>query len=438
MVSRFFIVTGVALLLVGCSASSVSNLSHQLGAGTGAMQGRVGHEQPNGSPAPLPSPHLLTSIDTGDILNIPPAQAAPYVTIGHTASSPLQADQYSSVGIDAVPYTDINHYLPGDTSGTNPFLSMGNVALTCSGQPVQWVKPGHPTIYLTDPRNPTTVLAWEAWYTNFVNNGGSTWAIYEDTADSPYTYAQPAPPCAADGSGPVSQAEWTAAAEAQEGAMQAFSGKAILFNGLAAGYNKLMPATNALLDGPVAGGEAEACAPSNTTEWMNELIIQIHAVQRQKYFICHGNLTTDGSTPQAIAFRNYHFASMMLDYDINHTIYESYWAVGLSNLRVEPESEVVMLNPLKAVINTPADLLKPGGAYGRRYGKCYVAGVYVGACAAVVNPNSTPVAYPYPPTRYTHTMLLTGSGVYDGATVSAAGPAPGATLAPYSGEVVFL
>ena len=422
-----------AIFIAGCGASNSSALTPNVQ--TLSPFSKRAPQHPYDGPAGMPSPHLLTSIDTGDVLAISPSAAAPYVSLGHTASGAQYANVYSSVGIDAIPYTDINHYLPGDVSGTNPFLSMSDIALTCSNQPVQWVKPGHPTIYLTDPRNPGTVAAWDAWYTNFLKNGGQTWAIYEDTADNPYTYAQHGPPCAANGSGPVSQAEWTAAEEAQEGAMQVFSGKPVIFNGLAAGYNKNMPPTNALLDGPVAGGEAEACAPSNTIEWTNELIIQIHTVQNQKYFVCHGNLLTDGSTAQAIAYRNYHFASMMLDYDINHTVYESYWGVGASNLRVEPESEVVLENPVVPTINTPTDLLQTGGSYARAYQTCYVAGTMVGPCAAVVNPNKTTV--PYTLQGYGHTMLLQGSGIYDGATVSALGPAPGATLAPYSGEIVF-
>lgn len=431
MSKHFFVTLLAFVLLAGCT----SNGHVQSAAGVLPNQS-FGRFQRN-DPPPLPSPHLLTSIDTGDVLNITPAQAAPLLSFAHTNGAAGQNDSFMSVGIDTIPYLDINHYIPGDNSGTNSTLSMSDVALTCDGQYVQWVKPDHPTTYLTDPRNPGTLAAWEQWYTNFLAGGGQTWSLYEDTANNPYTFAVPAPPCAADGSGPVTTQEWSAAEEAQEGAMQTFSGKPIIFNGLAPGYHKTMPLANALLDGPAAGGEAEACAPPNTTEWLNQIAIEIHAVQKGKYFVCHGNDSSDGSTPQAIAYRQYQFASMMLDYDLTHTVYESYFGVGASNLRVEPESEVVMESPVKATVNVASDLFKAGGSYARRYKTCYVAGVVVGGCAAVVNPTSAAVPYPFSATPFHHTMLLVGSGIYDGATVSALGPAPSTTVAPYSGEVVF-
>lgn len=440
MSKRFLGAACAALFLAGCSGSNgaLSTAGGLLSPGKTMSQLGVGRNGGFSGPQPMPSPHLLTSIANNDVLNITPDQAQPYLTLGHTNAGPQQTDAFSSVGIETVPYGDIDHYLPGDHSGTNSTLSMSDVALTCDGQYVQWVKPGHTTIYLTDPRNPGTLAAWEQWYANFVAAGGQTWGIFEDTADQPYEYAQPAPPCAADGSGPVTIQEWTAAEEAQEGAMQQFSGRAILFNGLAAGYNKNMPAASALLTGPVAGGEAETCAPIKTAEWLNQIAIQILTVQNHKYFVCHNEDQSDGSTPQAIAFRNYQFATMMLEYDPNYTVYESYFGVGASGLKVQPESEVVMLNPYKNTINSAADLLKPGGAYARRYKNCYVAGVSVGQCAAVVNPGTVAVPFPFTWVHYQHTMLLTGSGLYDGATVSNLGPAPANTLAPGVGEVAFL
>jgi hypothetical protein len=321
-------------------------------------------------------------------------------------------------------------------AGTNPYLSMNDVAKTCAGQYVLWVKHGQ-TIYLTDPRKPGTLLAWEAWYAHFAASGGQTWAVYEDTADNPFSSASPAPPCASNGAGPVSQAEWTAASAAQEGAFQIYTGKPVIFNGLASGYNKQLPAQIALLDGPVAGGEAEVCATKTTVQWLNELTVQIHAVLKHKYFVCHNEDASDGSTASAIAWRQWQFASLVIDYDLNYSVYESYFAVGPSNLRVQPESWVVPTQPVKPTINYTTDLLKATGVYGRTYKACYVMGVLVGACGVLVNANPTTVAYPWSKLRYQHTLLLSGSGVYDGATASANGPAPATSIPAYSGEIVF-
>ena len=386
---------------------------------------------------PMPHPHLLTSIGPTDVPNLPPNAAALYLDIVHTGSRPSETIAYARAGIEVIPYTNINHYIPSSHTSTNAQLSMSDVALTCDGRHVKWLKPEHPLIYLTDIRKHSVIAAWERWFASFVAAGGQAWAIFEDTADNPFTYAYPAPPCNAAHTGVVTPEEWTAAAKVMEGQMQSYTHKPVIFNGLATGYNKRMPTADALLDGPVAGGEAEACAPYQTTQWVNQLTIEIHAFLRHKYFVCHGNDTSDGSTAQAIAYRQYHFATMMLDVDVTRTVYESYFSVGASNLRIEPEVEVVMIHPARAPITKPTDLLKPGGAYGRVYRTCYVAGRSIGECAAVVNPTSSVVPFPFPLRRFHHTMLLRGSGIRDGGTVSALGPPPAATLQPYTGEVAF-
>jgi len=219
--------------------------------------------------------------------------------------------------------------------------------------------------------------------------------------------------------------------------MQTLSHLPVIFNGLAPGYSPKMPYGNALLDGPVAGGEAEACAPANSTEWLNQLTIEIHAVLKHKYFVCHGEDQGDGSTPQAIAFRLYHFASMMLDYDPARTVYESYFSTGASNLGVQPESWVVPQRPDKPSVFQTSDLLKASGVYGRSYTACYVWGKLVGPCGVLVNATSHTASYPWNALRYRHTLVLAGSGVYDGATARANGPAPPSSMAAFSGEVVF-
>jgi len=71
--SKQFYATALALVfLSGCGSGG------QLQSAGGLLPAHqsFGRIRQNG-PAPMPSPHLLTSIDTGDVLNITPAQAAP-------------------------------------------------------------------------------------------------------------------------------------------------------------------------------------------------------------------------------------------------------------------------------------------------------------------------------------------------------------------------
>jgi len=386
----------------------------------------------------LPSPHLATFFGNSEgALHITPAQAAPYLDFARIGAGPRESQSFGAAGIKVIAYTDINHYTPADNSGTDATLSMAEVAKTCSGQHVEWRKPNHGLIYLTDPRKPGTLAAWERWYASFIARGGIEWATFEDTSGNPYTYAYPEPPCASDGSGPVTQDEWTAAVTKQQGAMQRFTGKPIIFNGLSTGYNKRFPPQDALLDGPVAGGMAEVCAPANTTKWLNQIAIQIHAAARHKYFFCHNEDTTDGSTESSIAARIFMLSTLLMIYDPAKTVYIPNWSVGPSNLRVQPESAVVLLSPSKHIAS-PSDLLKAGGAYSRRYRVCWVAGIQVAVdCAVVVNPTEVAVPFPYPARRFRHTLALHGSGVFENATADANGAAPAPLVNPYSAEIAF-
>src|SRR5579864_3825117 len=121
MSKRFVGAACAVLLLAVCSGSnsSLRAAGDPLMQGPGASQLRPGPRGGFSGPAPMPSPHLLTSIDTNDTLTITLSQAQPYLAIGHTNSGAGQADAFTSAGIEAIPYTDIDHYLPNDQSGTN-------------------------------------------------------------------------------------------------------------------------------------------------------------------------------------------------------------------------------------------------------------------------------------------------------------------------------
>jgi hypothetical protein len=132
--------------------------------------------------------------------------------------------------------------------------------------------------------------------------------------------------------------------------------------------------------------------------------------------------------------RLYALASFLLTYDPSTSVLWEQFATP-SGFHVEPESQLVVLDPLTATPSSVGSLQQAGGAYGRQYGQCYLAGNFVGPCAVVVNPTSSTLAFPFP--QYAHTLVLSGGGILDGGTVAANGPAPPQSLAPEEAAIVF-
>ena len=80
--------------------------------------------------------------------------------------------------------------------------------------------------------------------------------------------------------------------------------------------------------------------------------------------------------------------------------------------------------------------------YAREFRSCTIAGMSVGPCAAVVNPDSgKSVPLPFPRDRYRHTLVISGEGVVhelgDTGTISAEGPAPDRYLGPRGWDILF-
>lgn len=132
--------------------------------------------------------------------------------------------------------------------------------------------------------------------------------------------------------------------------------------------------------------------------------------------------------------RLYVYSSFLLTYDPRSSvIWEEYTTP--SRFRVEPETQLVALDPLTPLPSEISGLQLPGGTYAREFGRCYISGRFVGPCAAVVNPDSS--AHSWSSRLYRHTLTLHGGGVLDGGTISADGPPPPSQLPPASGTVVF-
>jgi hypothetical protein len=220
----------------------------------------------------------------------------------------------------------------------------------------------------------------------------------------------------------------------------------VIFNGLNMPSQKgvvTLPATLLLLNSAI-GGESEGCYDGfdpnfpklNGLAWQAEEDTQIAVQQQNKLFLCHGFTSTDGSTSWAIDIRLYQYASYVLTYDPNVSLYSSKW-LTTSGFSVQPETQLVPTKPLISTPSAISSLLLPSGVYGREYSECFFASHYVGPCAAVVNSNKTgSYAFPWP-TKYHHTLVLNGSGIADGGTASTNGGAPPSEVAPQTGLVVF-
>jgi hypothetical protein len=196
------------------------------------------------------------------------------------------------------------------------------------------------------------------------------------------------------------------------------------------------------LNATSAGGMSEDCyvRADNTLRtrvaWQATELTEIDMALAQKMFVCNGGMSTEGSI--AIQQRIYQYASYLLTYDPQTTIYETQYA-DYSGLFVYPEAQLVAKQPLVGEPNNITSLQQSGGTYARQYKACYLAGNYVGPCAAVVNSNPvTMPSQPFPYSgQYKHTLVLSGSDVLDGGTIATNGPAPPSQVPPSSAVIAF-
>jgi hypothetical protein len=187
-----------------------------------------------------------------------------------------------------------------------------------------------------------------------------------------------------------------------------------------------------LADSNIAGHMREGCFNNYTGDWANAQNQHIATVNAHKQFWC---LVTDYASPQSrMAQRMYYYASFLLAYDPNYSVYETTFPEN-SGLRVEPETGFVPLNPVIANPSTVAQLAV-GGTYSRQYQSCYYRGASVGACAIVVNPSGSAASYPFG-SKYAHTLTLSGSGVLDGGKALVTGGSPSSSIAGNSATIAI-
>lgn len=387
---------------------------------------------PTPPPTPTPGPISETHVMTMDFLGAPwgsatvgAAAAAPFLSWAETGPSSSLA--IHATGIHTQLYVDPNRTLP-----SSPMYGSteAEFAHDCNGNRVTTSLSGQ-TLYVMD----VTSSALQSQFQQVTGSTGGTYdAVYEDDAGplSAFTeYATfSAMPCN------YSDSEWIAGGEA----LNATSSLPVIFNGLAdTGTQTVAPSIQFLSGSNTLGGARESCytstgiAKEDGALWASVEDTEIDVASQHKIFECFAN--GPGTSGSETDSRLYVYASFLLTYDPNTSMLWERYSTP-SGFDVNPETGLVALDPVISEPSNVSTLQQPGGSYARQYGQCYLRGQFVGPCAVVVNPNNglSPI-FPFP--QYTHTLVLNGSDVMDGGTVSTNGPPPPEYLGPDEAVIVF-
>jgi hypothetical protein len=381
----------------------------------------------SGSP-PAAAAHVLTADYLGGsngTHSIAWSSAAPYLTWAET--NVADANAISAAGIKTMMYVDPNREQTGSQMNTT---NSSAYAHNCSGTPVTDLYSGSVTQKVTNPAS-TAMQSVFASYVASIATQAHFDALFEDDSGALSAFAPYDPfssmPCN------YTDASWITG----EIALNQASSLPIVVNGLSGlnGHNPSL-AIGILAGSNTTGGVFEQCYDSVSQPkmdgWLWSTIenSEIQVAGMHKLFECMG--TDSASAAAAIGSRVYAYASFLMGYDPNTSVYRTMYGTP-SGLHTVPEMGLVALQP--TVSGTSVSAYKQsGGTYARQFGACYLAGTSVGACAVVVNPDQS-AGHAFPFSQYHHTLLLVGNGTLDGGTASTSGPAPPATV-PFDSAVI--
>lgn len=396
-----------------------------------------------GSPAPVPSstakpvatptpaatagPSIATShILTADYLGYNSftnwSAAAPWLT---WATIPAQqATTVGATGIKTMFYTDPNRQAAGDPMFTSDDSTYEH---TCGGSKMTTVL-GQDVMKVSSAN---MLALWKGLVASRETYGHID-AMFEDNAGGLNEYGT------SSFSGlPCNYNDATRITDDQN--MEQGLGHAVIYNGLG-GLNGEGVSQSIALNKTTLGGTFEHCYAQidykpKTFDWNWRATedTEIQMAQQNKLFFCMPKDVT--SATSSADGRQYVYASLLLTYNVNSTVLWSTYT-STSGVTVDPESELVALNPKVATPSDISGLLTPGGVYAREYGACYIKGVSVGGCAFVVNSDYYN-ARTFPYTNYHHSLVMHGGAILDGGTITADGPAPSATIQKLESAIVF-
>jgi len=391
---------------------------------------------PSSTPSPAPPAGAPAHVQTAEYLESPtemstnPSVYAPYLTWAYVLNS--RAGMTRATGIKTVLYTNPimpnrGSYEYNTLSGSYPSAR----ATTCGGSIVTtWAGAG----LLSDPTKASTA----AYFQNVVNNAIATveaanpgyahpWDLVYVDDDGPL-YGASATPCG------YLPSTWSVA----QNAAFASTGQKFILNSLSVALNNVPTYVQRLSGSAIEGGEFEECFM--TSLWASEEDAQLQTVALLKSegkapgagFWCYAD-NTSALASSSIAERMYIYASFLLTYDPNYSVFEESFTTP-STFKVMPESGFVPMNPASVPVDV-SSLQVGGGAYLQRYNNCYYRGASLGQCEIVVNPSTTNWVNVPNPAGLHHSMVLSGNGVLDGGSVTFTGAVP-ATMGPKSGVIL--
>lgn len=349
---------------------------------------------------------------------VAPQEAARWLTWAETDVA--GANQLDPYGVKTILYTNPYRIIPGEPMANNDESTYSH---DCGGKRIVTVG-GHANQYLMNPASPKMRSLWRSYVAEHLRDAKFSAIFADDAAADAYVSGQQ---CG------MSTDQWIAAANGLQRAV----GAPVIYNALS-NFNGHGVSREIALNASAIGGMLEECysqlLPNSRATgwrwWVDEQTEQQMAAAH-KYFFCYGRDLTPAD--QAIDSRIYTYASFLLTYDPRTSVLWEYYQTP-THAHVMPETQLVAWNPVRGV-NRIADMRVDGGLYVREYRNCYLDGKRVGACVAAVNPDDD--SHPFTLRGYNRTLVLRGSGVFDGGTVSANGPAPPQSVAPHTAVIAF-
>jgi hypothetical protein len=361
---------------------------------------------------------------SGIATQVPASWIAQWATYVETRSSAFANQFHSAGGKYAVAYTDPNYYYKSSTwtsPGTYPENSFGHH----SGARI-WRSQGSGTEDYLLPNSSSAQSTFAAVVSSIKSGGGYNYAYADGVSDalttSLYRFNH----------APV---EITTNTQYVSGMKTVLGGVSLPV--IANGYNNGNPVTQEEYVGAtnIAGIFGEACFTYGTgaytgTNWLNMANALIYTTTHHVVGICGGN----GSLSDNRALRNYWLSSWWLTYDPTYSVaLEIMGSQG--GVYLFAEETLVPYSPLQTATSSIGQLQRSNGVYAREFSGCYLKGVNVGACAAVVNPMSSTLSIPHLSRSYTRRLVLDNNNLYNGGQVYIETGLP--TLGPGTGQIIF-